>query len=100
MTDAWDERRRAQEEQYFQKMNEDAIKRLKVREGEKPRISPITGKPLKQINMMGIVVDQCEDSGGIWLDKGELEALIEAFKNQSQSGGIFSSFLSGLTGKK
>ena len=39
-------------------------------------ISPIDGSPMKQINRYGIEIDVCPTTGGIWLDKGELEKLM------------------------
>ena len=95
MSDTWDEMRRAKEDQYFSKENEEALKRIKLRKAEdKPRLSPITGKPMKQVTLMGVVIDQCDDSGGIWLDRGELEQLNKAAAKQESS--IFSNLFRGL----
>lgn len=74
---AWDDRRKAQEEEFFKKQNEAALKRIQEREAEKPRLSPISGKPMEQITYMGVVIDKCSESGGIWLDAGELEQIID-----------------------
>ena len=41
-----------------------------------PRISPVTGKPMKRESHPDITIDVCEDSGGIFLDKHELNILI------------------------
>jgi Zn-finger nucleic acid-binding protein len=38
--------------------------------------SPIDGSPMKQIKRFGIELDVCPTTGGIWLDKGELEKLM------------------------
>lgn len=52
------------------------------------RVSPITGKPMRPVNYggdSGIIIDRCEDTGGLWLDAGELEKiqqLVEAWENQ------------------
>ena len=78
--DALDERRKAAEEQYFQKQNEEALARLKKRSAE-TRHSPITGKPMEQLTLMGITVDRCKDSGGIWFDAGEFEELVTKAKD-------------------
>ena len=84
--DSWDSRRKALEDQFFNKENEAALKRLSERKGgEQPRPSPVTGKPMKPVTLMGVVIDQCEDTGGIWLDAGELEALISA-SNTAEKG--------------
>lgn len=44
-------------------------------------ISPIDGSPMKQINRYGIEIDVCPTTGGIWLDKGELEKLMAHIKD-------------------
>jgi uncharacterized protein len=38
--------------------------------------SPIDGSIMKQVHRFGIEIDVCPTSGGVWLDKGELEKLI------------------------
>lgn len=45
-------------------------------------ISPIDGSPMKQINRYGIEIDVCPTTGGIWLDKGELEKLMAILKEE------------------
>lgn len=39
-------------------------------------VSPIDGSPMKQVVRHGIEMDVCPSTGGIWLDKGELEKLL------------------------
>ena len=41
-------------------------------------VSPIDGSPMQQIVRNGIEIDRCPTSGGVWLDKGELEKLLLA----------------------
>lgn len=43
--------------------------------------SPIDGSPMKQINRYGIEIDVCPTTGGVWLDKGELEKLMAYIKD-------------------
>lgn len=43
--------------------------------------SPIDGKPMQQIHRYGIEIDVCPSSGGVWLDKGELEKIMAAIQN-------------------
>ena len=45
--------------------------------------SPIDGSPMRQINRFGIEIDVCPTSGGIWLDKGELEKLMQFIKDDA-----------------
>lgn len=92
MSDAWDDRKRAQEEQYFEKANKEALLRLKGRSGARP--SPIDGQPMEQVTMMGVTVDRCKTSGGIWLDAGELEALIKASQDTQNAGSLTNLFTS------
>ena len=94
MSDSFNERRKAQEEEFFKKQNEAALKRLQEREAEKPRVSPVSGEPMEQIQYMGVVIDKCPASGGIWLDEGELEQIIEAV--QHKEGADKDSFLGSL----
>jgi Zn-finger nucleic acid-binding protein len=75
MTDSWDERRKAQEESYFEQANKEALARLARRKEQPSRLSPATGSPMDQVALLGVVVDVCRSSGGIWLDAGELEQL-------------------------
>lgn len=48
-------------------------------------ISPIDGSPMRQINRYGIEIDVCPTTGGIWLDKGELEKLIAIIKEDAMN---------------
>ena len=91
MSNPLDKMRKAKEESYFDKKNKEALERLtKKKAEEKPRLSPISGKEMEQVVISGVVVDKCKDSGGIWLDAGELEQLIEASEKDSNS--MLSSF--------
>ena len=88
MSNAWDERRKAQEEAYFKEQNEAALARLKERNesGEgKPRLSPVTGEPMEQVVYLGVAIDKCPTSGGIWLDAGELEQILEGVQKQESA---------------
>jgi len=99
MSDKWDDMRRAKEESYFEKKNREALERLKQKkEDEKPRLSPVSGNPLIQEVLNGVVIDRCPDSGGVWLDAGELEELIEAAKADEDNS--FVNFFKGLSGSK
>lgn len=46
--------------------------------------SPVDGSPMRQINRFGIELDVCPTSGGVWLDKGELEKLIHFIKQSAE----------------
>jgi uncharacterized protein len=47
--------------------------------------SPIDGAPMRQINRYGIEFDVCPTTGGIWLDRGELEKLIALVKEETRA---------------
>jgi hypothetical protein len=100
MTKGLDELRKAQEESYFEKKNREALARLaKKKEAETPKISPVSGEPMEQVVFHGVVIDKCPVSGGIWLDAGELEELMDiASKEEEKEGGTVYSFFKGLTG--
>jgi Transcription factor zinc-finger len=77
--------KKAKEDSFFDTQSKLATKRLAEKLKEKPRLSPITGEPMEQVVIDGVVVDKCKTSGGIWLDAGELEQLIGASKGKDKS---------------
>ena len=94
MSDAFDERRRGLEEEYFHRKNQEAIEKLrekmKVAEEAKAAATSAMKCPrcdgtLKEGKVDEITMDACEKCGGVWLDSGELEKL-----NKKESGGFFS----------
>jgi Zn-finger nucleic acid-binding protein len=53
--------------------------------------SPIDGSPMREVERYGVKIDICQSSGGIWLDKGELEKIMmmireEALRESGASG--------------
>ncbi len=46
-------------------------------------MSPIDGSAMRQIRRFGIELDVCPASGGVWLDKGELEKLIALISEEA-----------------
>ncbi len=99
-SDSWDQMKKAKEDAYFEEQNRAALARLKQQRGDKKRASPITGEPMEQITIKGVVVDRCTTSGGIWLDAGELEEIIKHSKADESGDNWLSGFLSAITGKK
>ena len=98
--DNFQEMRKAKEEEYFAKKNRESLERLKQQqEGGKPRLSPITGEPMVQEVIHGVVIDRCTKSNGIWLDEGELEKLIEASKSdKGDQNSLITDFFKSFTG--
>ena len=77
MSDSFDDRRRALEDSYFDALNKQALARVAARQGLPARKSPVNGKPMNPVTVMGVVIDVCVDSGGVWLDAGELGQLLQ-----------------------
>lgn len=95
MTDEWAKRERALEDGYFERKEREALERLAKKAAEGVvRKSPISGEPMVQKSLYGVVVDRCTTSGGIWLDAGELEQIIEMAKKNEP--GFLEKLFSGL----
>lgn len=45
--------------------------------------SPVDGSPMREIERYGVKIDVCQTSGGIWLDKGELEKIILMIREEA-----------------
>ena len=45
--------------------------------------SPIDGSPMRKVVRHGVEVDVCQSSGGVWLDKGELEKLTQIIREDT-----------------
>ena len=104
MSNGWDDMKKAKEDSYFAKKEAEALARLakKREEAVSPRISPVSGEPMEQVVMNGVVVDRCPVSGGVWLDAGELEQLIELARTEGANpqSSWFSRFLKDAAGGK
>lgn len=94
MSDAFDQRKKGLEEEYFHRKNKEAIERLreKMKVAEEAKAAGISSMrcPRCDGNLMEskveqVSIDTCEKCGGIWLDSGELEELMKHDK-----GGWFS----------
>lgn len=46
--------------------------------------SPIDGAPMRTVRRYGIEIDVCPTTGGVWLDRGELEKLIEILREDAE----------------
>ena len=95
MSDAFDERRRGLEEEYFHRKNKEAIEKLRAKikvaqeakaAGTSSMICPRCGSPLKESRFDEITIDACEKCGGVWLDAGELQQLTQREKGGWLSG--------------
>lgn len=97
MTDAFEERKKALEEEYFHRQERAALEKLRAKmNAEKAATAGLRcpkgcDGPLTAVTMQGVVVDRCEKCGGVWLDAGELETLTA----QDKASGGFLSWLFG-----
>jgi hypothetical protein len=84
MGDGMEDRRRSLEEEYFQRKNNEAIEKLRAKmkvaaEAKAAGLSSMScprcdGK-LNESKFEEIMIDTCDECGGVWLDSGELEQL-------------------------
>jgi uncharacterized protein len=90
MADAWDERKKGQEEEYFHRKEQEALAKTRDRTAAEERQRrkessfmrcPKCGEQLEEITFQEIQVDRCTGCRGVWLDPGELERVTE---NESQ----------------
>jgi hypothetical protein len=75
---------KAEEDRFFGKRDQAALERLKqektaAREAERRSLAhlrcPKCGEPLVAVEQHDVTVEECPACQGIWLDRGELEAL-------------------------
>ncbi|HMF51976.1 MAG TPA: zf-TFIIB domain-containing protein [Candidatus Saccharimonadales bacterium] len=86
MANKWDERKKAQEDEYFVRKERELVAKLKAKQDAEAQESakkasymkcPKCGESLKERSFQKIAIDQCTGCNGIWLDPGELEQVAE-----------------------
>jgi hypothetical protein len=86
MADKWNERKKAQEEEYFVKKERELLAKMKAKQEAEAKEAakkasymkcPKCGESLKERSFQKILIDQCTGCNGIWLDAGELEEVAE-----------------------
>jgi hypothetical protein len=96
MANKWDERKKAQEDEYFVKKERELLAKLKAKGEAEAKESlqntchmrcPKCGEPLKARSFQKIEIDQCTGCNGIWLDAGEIDQV--AGKEESSWLGKF-----------
>jgi hypothetical protein len=90
---------RAKEDIYFAEREREVLAKLrtqlrKVEGVEAQRACPKCPGKLESYTFEGIPLDRCHECGGIWLDKGELEAIVRLI-----SRGPLGAWLDTLTAK-
>lgn len=73
---------RGREDHYFAKRDRELIDKMKAGQGTEQGLPPESlgycpkcGARLQHREFRGAMVDECGKCGGLWLDKGELEAI-------------------------
>ena len=99
---------RANEDIYFAAKEHELIEGMKAefqkveaarREGQIVNCPKCPGR-LEKYTFMGIVLDRCENYEGIWLDKGELEAILRKAARGPLGAFLDRCFAKDETGKK
>ena len=98
MNDELKKRGQVLEDDYFHRREQEAFERMASKKDNAARLSPLSGKPMVQKVLHGVVIDQCQESGGIWLDAGELEQILNSFKGEEES--LTHKFFTAVLGKK
>jgi hypothetical protein len=94
-TNKWDERKKAQEDEYFVRKEREQLAKLRAKQEAESKSTakqasykcPKCGESLKERSFQKITIDQCTACHGIWLDAGELEQVAE-----KESGGWLGKF--------
>lgn len=75
---------RAREDEYFAKRDKELLEKLRGQGGEEAEETlrqvalmrcPKDGHALNSVRMHGVNIERCPKCDGIWLDRGELEAI-------------------------
>jgi len=83
MTDAWDDRKKAIENQYFHNMERELIEKLKGETKEKLIHEhclgrcPKCGDKIQPLVFRGVPMDQCPGCKGVWLGPKDFQLLSE-----------------------
>jgi Zn-finger nucleic acid-binding protein len=99
MSDIFDDRKKALEEEYFRRKEREAIEKLRAKMTEEEQAKaaaaatlqcPGCDGRLQPVMFEGVEIDVCDKCGGVWLDANELEAL-----TKRDEGGWFGRIFSG-----
>ena len=101
MTETWNDRKKALEEDYFRKKEQEAIEKLRAKRASAEGVAAAPRCPkcdgaLMEISYDEVEIDRCTKCGGVWLDPGELERLTK----QEESGGFIGRLFKSLSGEK
>jgi len=83
VTDAWEDRKKALENEYFHRQEQKKLEKIKAEERtEKARHycrnrCPKCGEVIVAMTFRGVPLDRCPGCGGVWLGPKDLEILAE-----------------------
>lgn len=85
MSNPIDDRRKALEEEYFRRKEQEALQKLRAQMGSETgtgesAATKAIGCPkcegtLVEVGFENVQIDRCDTCGGVWLDAGELETI-------------------------
>jgi hypothetical protein len=70
------QKQKAEEDRYFADQDRRNLERLRADAAAASPACPRDATPLAKREHLGVIVDACPSCGGLWLDKGELEAVL------------------------
>jgi hypothetical protein len=106
VSEAFDERRRALEEEYFKRKDRESLERLRAaaREAARERGEdvatmdcPRCNGRLHEVVFDDVRIDRCDKCEGLWLDAGELQQII---KQENTAGRWLKVFWPGASGEQ
>jgi hypothetical protein len=83
MTDIWEKRKKALENEYFYKEELKKIEKMRTEDREQlireccRNRCPKCGHPIEAMTFRGVPLDKCPDCGGVWLGPRDLQILAE-----------------------
>ncbi len=83
MTNAWEDRKKALENEYFHKKEREVLDKMKhdaeeiLAKGYSKDRCPKCGDMIKPMIFRGVPLDKCPSCGGIWLGPNDLKLLAE-----------------------
>jgi DNA repair exonuclease SbcCD ATPase subunit len=95
-----DEKPSKNEDEYFARQNAEKIKEMRAKlDAERTKAErsahlnkcPRCGADLKEQHVEHVKIDECQDCGGVWLDRGELDQLGRVNQSRGVSGGVLGS---------
>lgn len=103
MADAFDERRKGLEDEYFKRKNRESLEKLRAALHEEAKSKgagaatlacPRCDGRLHEVAFDDVRIDRCDKCEGLWLDAGELERIIG---QENAAGHWLSAFWPGRT---